>query len=111
MWPALPRISLHLQQRSDSGACPCVLQAMVRNIDFDKGWLQLSTWQLEANPGDMLRDAKAVYEGAEAQAQAFRESPRVRRRIEVGTGLGDGFRVCRPSQEPCRREAPRDPDP
>ncbi len=69
------------------------MQAIVYLIDMDKGWLQLSTRMLEARPGDMLRDAQAVYDDAEAQAQVVQGKQERARRKLVSTrvqGLGKG---------------------
>lgn len=53
-----------------------LVQAVVSNIDKERGRISLSTKKLEATPGDMLRDPKRVYEGAEAFWQ--REDIKVR---------------------------------
>lgn len=46
---------------------------MVLTVHAEQGRLELSTKQLEKTKGDMLRDKKLVYEGAEEMAKAYLE--------------------------------------
>ena len=48
------------------------IRALVVGMDDDGGRISLSTAEIEATDGDMLRDAQAVYAGAEEQAGVFR---------------------------------------
>lgn len=50
------------------------VQVMVLTQERDRGRLNLSTKRLERHPGDMLRNPKAVFDGAEEMAAAFRYS-------------------------------------
>jgi len=46
--------------------------AMVLSIKTERGRLTLSTKRLEQEAGDMLRDPRAVYAGAEGMAEKWR---------------------------------------
>ena len=50
------------------------MQAVVLQVDQQRGRLTLSTKKLEATPGEMLRDPHSVYVNAEERAQTWRES-------------------------------------
>ncbi len=52
------------------------LKVMIIDLDAERGRISLSTKQLEAEPGDMLRNPQKVYEGAEAIAAKYREQMR-----------------------------------
>ncbi|MFN3927436.1 MAG: S1 RNA-binding domain-containing protein [Pseudanabaenaceae cyanobacterium] len=49
------------------------LKVMIIDLDAERGRISLSTKQLEAEPGDMLRDPQKVYAGAEEIAAKYRE--------------------------------------
>jgi predicted RNA-binding protein with RPS1 domain len=49
------------------------LKVLVLSADADRGRVTLSTKKLEKNPGDMLNNPQAVFEGAEEMAAQFRE--------------------------------------
>jgi small subunit ribosomal protein S1 len=49
------------------------LKVMIIDLDAERGRISLSTKQLEAEPGDMLRDPQKVYDGAEEIAAKYRE--------------------------------------
>lgn len=49
------------------------LKVMIIDLDAERGRISLSTKQLEAEPGDMIRDPQKVYDGAEAIAAKYRE--------------------------------------
>jgi small subunit ribosomal protein S1 len=68
-------------------------------IDHDKvnGRIALSTKTLEAEPGDMLRDTKLVFDNAEATAAAYHARMQAERQIredaarDIVLGLGDSL--------------------
>jgi len=49
------------------------VKVMIIDLDADRGRISLSTKQLEAEPGDMVRDPQVVYTGAEEMAAKYRE--------------------------------------
>jgi small subunit ribosomal protein S1 len=49
------------------------VKVMIIDLDADRGRISLSTKQLEAEPGDMVRDPLVVYAGAEEMAAKYRE--------------------------------------
>lgn len=49
------------------------IRVMILSYDRTRRRLSLSTKKLEMNPGDMLKDPKMVYEGADLMAAKFRE--------------------------------------
>jgi SSU ribosomal protein S1P len=46
---------------------------MIIDLDAERGRISLSTKQLEAEPGDMIRNPQKVYDGAEEIAAKYRE--------------------------------------
>lgn len=62
---------------------------MVLTVDAEQGRMELSTKQLEKTKGDMLRDKKLVYEGAEEMARLYLEknkTPPAPRTKKTGNG-------------------------
>jgi hypothetical protein len=51
----------------------CLVQAMMMGTDRKLGRISLSTKELEASPGDMIRDPQSVYDRAEERAAEVRE--------------------------------------
>ena len=49
------------------------LKVMIIDLDAERGRISLSTKQLEAEPGDMIRNPQKVYDGAEEIAAKYRE--------------------------------------
>ncbi len=49
------------------------VKVMIIDLDAERGRISLSTKQLEAEPGDMVRDPQVVYAGAEEMAAKYRE--------------------------------------
>lgn len=68
------------------------VRALVVGMDGDGRRLSLSTAEVEAADGDMLRDPAAVYEGADEQAGVFRAHLQAlaQREAEEGGGGGGG---------------------
>lgn len=60
------------------------VQALVYKVERGSGRLGLSTKDLEASPGDMLRDPQLVYEGAEEMGRKYRKL----------RGISGGYPVC-----------------
>ncbi|MFN3359893.1 MAG: 30S ribosomal protein S1 [Pseudanabaenaceae cyanobacterium] len=53
------------------------VKVMIIDLDSERGRISLSTKQLEAEPGDMVRDPKLVYAKAEEMAAKYREQLRL----------------------------------
>ncbi|AFY69071.1 SSU ribosomal protein S1P [Thalassoporum mexicanum PCC 7367] len=49
------------------------VKVMIIDLDAERGRISLSTKQLEAEPGDMVRDPQLVYDKAEEMAAKYRE--------------------------------------
>ena len=50
------------------------MQVMVYDLEIKKNRVELSTRQLEPQPGDMIRNRMLVYDKAEETAELFRRS-------------------------------------
>jgi small subunit ribosomal protein S1 len=53
------------------------VKVMIIDLDSERGRISLSTKQLEAEPGDMVKDPKLVYAKAEEMAAKYREQLRL----------------------------------
>jgi small subunit ribosomal protein S1 len=49
------------------------VKVMIIDLDAERGRISLSTKQLEAEPGDMVKDPQLVYDKAEEMAAKYRE--------------------------------------
>ena len=49
------------------------VKVMIIDLDAERGRISLSTKQLEAEPGDMVKDPQLVYAKAEEMAAKYRE--------------------------------------
>ena len=69
------------------------VKVMIIDLDAERGRISLSTKQLEAEPGDMVKDPQLVYAKAEEMAAKYREqlnAPPAVMEIPVAASEGEG---------------------